>query len=379
MGFLLKKGFKSLKVPNHEYEKLESIWPKFLVDSSLIPSEKVIKKVQDVNIYIEYGLHTEFQLNAPPSANKELLKEGNPFGWYVICNDRVIEVAVKEGVDYGWKKAWHNEYNGFVGYIRFHSKSVGSLPWDSTKTRIVTDDLIFLGLKDTLQKMALNFRRAKKSVLVGSKEISSGKEDSKTSLAASVTSPASTSPTRSNGKDRYQQGNIGSSSSLNGTSSNSNKRGKNDPGKRQYITQGDYRIPLKNKNLKRVYQELTSLNVEDKTLAVALLARVFLENLYISYFEHRFGTPPSPKLQTHQVMEKIINDLQSDKTVVLSKDEKRALVALNSIKSNVHSPLSPKTLGANAHLAMYPKASELKIEWDNIDSIVAYFAEKMYG
>lgn len=371
-GIFIGKGLEiSLKVQDSEPERLKSRWPQFHVDHPLLPAEKIFKQYQDVNIYVEYGLHTDYKLSAEYGVNNPLLKSGSPFGWYVICNDRVIEMAVREGEDYGWKKAWHNEYNGFVGYIRFHSKSVGALPWDSTKTRIVTDDLIFLGLKDILNQMTLNYRRAKKSAINSSGETPVRKNHSK----SSVDSPA---PNINVPSTKFNSGNTGQRGKAE-HSSNSNRRGKNDPGKRPYITQGDYRIPLKNKHLKRVYKELTSLNVEDKTLAVALLARVFLENLYISYFEHRFGNPPSPKLQTHQVMEKIITDLQSDETAVLSKDEKRALGALNSIKSNGHSPLSPKTLGANAHLAMYPKASELKIEWDNIDPIVAYFAEKMYG
>ncbi|WP_318959427.1 ATP-binding protein [Lishizhenia sp.] len=372
-GIFIGKGFSiKLKVQDSEYEKLESRWPKFHINHPYMPSEKVIKQFQDVSIYIEYGLHTDFKLNAEFGINNAMLKDGNPFGWYVVCNDRVIEIAVREGEDYGWKKAWHNEYNGFVGYIRFHSKSVGSLPWDSTKTRIVTDDLIFLGLKDTLGQMALNYRRLKKFALKSTKEAQLNKESLEATANDSSAGNSSIPPATSNSISNTPKGGMEYTST-------SNKRGRNDPEKRQYITHGDYRVPLKNKNMKRVYLELTSLNVEDKTLAVALLARVFLENLYISYYEHRFGNPPSPKLQTHQVMERIITDLQSDETVVFSKDEKRALTALNSIKSNEHSPLSPKTLGANAHLAMYPKARELKIEWDNIDPIVAYFAEKLYG
>ena len=46
---------------------------------------------------------------------------------------------------------------------------------------------------------------------------------------------------------------------------------------------------------------------------------------------------------------------------------------------NPHGPLSPKMLGANAHLASYPIGRNLKIEWDNIDAIIAYFAENMYN
>lgn len=57
----------------------------------------------------------------------------------------------------------------------------------------------------------------------------------------------------------------------------------------------------------------------------------------------------------------------------------KTLKALINLGSNPHSPLSPKTLGANAHLAFYPKATELKIEWDNIDAIIAFMAEDMYN
>lgn len=174
-GLFIDKGLVvKLKLHGHRVKKLKSNWPKFHKEHPQVPPDKWHKKAHGVDVYIEYGLHTDFVLKANYGVNNPLLKDGNPFGWYVICNDRVIEMAIREGLDYGWKKAWHNEYNGFVGYIRFNSKSVELLPWDSTKTKIITDDLIFLELQDKLSEMALEFRRVKKNALKNEGDESEG-------------------------------------------------------------------------------------------------------------------------------------------------------------------------------------------------------------
>ena len=87
--------------------------------------------------------------------NNHLSKE---FGWSVICNDRVIEFAKREGEEFGWKNNWHSEYNGFVGYIRFYSQDVSKLPWDSTKTKIQSDSIIFLNIQPIIIDYSLLFR-----------------------------------------------------------------------------------------------------------------------------------------------------------------------------------------------------------------------------
>ncbi|GAB3418445.1 hypothetical protein GCM10027361_34490 [Erwinia aphidicola] len=113
-----------------------------------------------VNVFIEYGLHKNYNVGGGYGVND--LANISEFGWYVICNDRVIEIAKRDGSDYGWSRNWHNEYNGFIGLIRFNCQDVSLLPWDSTKTKITTDSLVFLEIKNSLAEMALKFRSDKK-------------------------------------------------------------------------------------------------------------------------------------------------------------------------------------------------------------------------
>jgi hypothetical protein len=58
------------------------------------------------------------------------------FGWFVLCNDRVILAADKSNRTVwgdGDFPAWHYQYNGFVGMVLFNSKDPNLLPWRTTK------------------------------------------------------------------------------------------------------------------------------------------------------------------------------------------------------------------------------------------------------
>jgi hypothetical protein len=58
------------------------------------------------------------------------------FGWFVICNDRVVVSADKTDKtiwgDDGYK-LWHPQYNGFAGFAFFESDDQRKLPWTTTK------------------------------------------------------------------------------------------------------------------------------------------------------------------------------------------------------------------------------------------------------
>ncbi|HFW4212126.1 TPA: hypothetical protein ACIBOM_005317, partial [Salmonella enterica subsp. enterica serovar Reading] len=73
----------------------------------------------------------------------------------------------------------------------------------------------------------------------------------------------------------------------------------------------------------------------------------------------------------HIVMEKIITKIESEKSS-LTKHEKKALEALKRVKTDTTNPLSPKTLGANAHAGFYPDPTALKVHWDNISHILLF-------
>jgi hypothetical protein len=61
------------------------------------------------------------------------------YGWFVVCNDRIVLAADKSGStiwgDDGYR-VWHPQYNGFAGFLFFNSKNQASLPWTTTKREV---------------------------------------------------------------------------------------------------------------------------------------------------------------------------------------------------------------------------------------------------
>lgn len=163
----IKKGLLIELIANtNKYPKIEPFLPDLREDKH-IQIQRWHETVEGVDVSIECGLHKDFVIRAGFSgANKSITED---YGWYFICNDRVIQSCVTEGLEYGWTGKWHGEYYGFVGRVRFDCQDVESLPWDTTKTRIITDDLVFLEVRDRLESFANKFKAQKKVALNKSK------------------------------------------------------------------------------------------------------------------------------------------------------------------------------------------------------------------
>jgi hypothetical protein len=100
--------------------------------------------------YREDGISVELiaGMAAPPpddpSAQTKVPTE--MFGWYVLCNDRVVIAADKTSRTvwgHGDFNTWHPQYNGFLGIISFHSKDPNKLPWTTTKRAIDLNDPMY--------------------------------------------------------------------------------------------------------------------------------------------------------------------------------------------------------------------------------------------
>lgn len=80
-------------------------------------------------------------------------------GWYVFCNDRLIEGASQSTMT-GWGvdgvRSYHADFAYFRGVIEFHSIDGAKLPWNTTKTGIDTDNPIYRSAK---VKMKLAMRK----------------------------------------------------------------------------------------------------------------------------------------------------------------------------------------------------------------------------
>lgn len=68
------------------------------------------------------------------------------WGWFVICNDRVVIAGDKSGRTVwgdGSFNEWHPQYNGFVGFVSFRSTDPAKLPWITTKRDIDQQSLLY--------------------------------------------------------------------------------------------------------------------------------------------------------------------------------------------------------------------------------------------
>ena len=154
-------------------------------------------------------------------------------------------------------------------------------------------------------------------------------------------------------------------------------RGPNHPNTRRYAISNKSNIIIHDPILRRILEEIKSIPVDDYPLAAVCVTRVFLENIYKLFHEKVYGHYPSDNTQTHVIIQKIIQYIEKDDAVVLSRQERNALTALKQIANNTAKLLSPKSLGANAHGAIYPNSTEIKTEWDNIEKIVEYMTNKL--
>lgn len=107
----------------------------------LVTSDQVVPAVEKygddgVSVRILVGLVDELSDDIPDELRP---KEVERYGWFVICNDRVVLAADKtERTVWGDDgfKTWHPQYNGFGGFIFFSSDDQSKLPWTTTKREL---------------------------------------------------------------------------------------------------------------------------------------------------------------------------------------------------------------------------------------------------
>lgn len=83
----------------------------------------------------------------PESSDPSEDDEGDRrFGWYVICNGRIVLAADKTTVA-GWGSEdwpqWHRQYSGFIGIILFTAANAAALPLTTTKRSVDTSSEVY--------------------------------------------------------------------------------------------------------------------------------------------------------------------------------------------------------------------------------------------
>lgn len=112
-----------------------------------------------VSIRIEAGEHKDHRFTGERDwdrkRNNAIARE---FGWNIICNDRMIVISDQSTLT-GWPQAWHNEYNGFVGYVYFNADDPQLLPWTTKKSGIDPNHPVFAETLKEMRRIAAGWRK----------------------------------------------------------------------------------------------------------------------------------------------------------------------------------------------------------------------------
>lgn len=151
-----------------------------------VKAKKWHNKINGVDVFVRSGMHAKYrhtkEADYDRSTNSSLTDE---FGWYIVCNDRTIEVASKEK-ELGFSTYWHPEYNGFLGWVHFVANDPSKLPWDTKKSEIDSNSDIFLAVRAKLEEFSDDFRTENRQSRK-SKKTSSKKTSKKNSSKKSAT------------------------------------------------------------------------------------------------------------------------------------------------------------------------------------------------
>lgn len=131
------------------------------------------------------------------------------------------------------------------------------------------------------------------------------------------------------------------------------------PDKRPRVVPGDFRAAIKERVLKRVFEELRSIDPDQFSFSAAYLLRAFVEQTATLYAKkHALGHQGD----LHVVIGRCVTKLQADGA------PPRVCKPLNEMSSDKHSRLSPDGLGAWVHGSVIPTGAELKRRWDAIEA-----------
>jgi hypothetical protein len=115
---------------------------------------------------------------APPPESSEPDDEDDGdkrFGWYVVCNGRIVLAADKTTVS-GWGTddwpQWHRQYSGFVGIILFNAANAAALPLTTTKRSVDTSSEIYRRARPRMREVTkswIGYTNSRKQALEDAK------------------------------------------------------------------------------------------------------------------------------------------------------------------------------------------------------------------
>jgi hypothetical protein len=130
-------------------EKLSGLRPTLMQGPNFAPIRKSFLVTTDdgsVSVELIAGIvrsdRREASLN---EGNAENFLSTSEAGWWVFCNNRLLLVADKSS-ETGWGKGaatYHPQYRLFRGYVYMSSLDTRLLPWNTTKTGVDSDSVVW--------------------------------------------------------------------------------------------------------------------------------------------------------------------------------------------------------------------------------------------
>jgi Histidine kinase-, DNA gyrase B-, and HSP90-like ATPase len=115
---------------------------------------------------------------APPDGAEpeDLVDRDRRYGWYVVCNGRVVLAADRTAIS-GWGTddwpQWHPQYAGFIGIILFSSVNAVALPLTTTKRNIDDSSEVYRRARPRMRELTrkwIDYTNARKLALEEAKQ-----------------------------------------------------------------------------------------------------------------------------------------------------------------------------------------------------------------
>lgn len=144
------------------------------------------------------------------------------------------------------------------------------------------------------------------------------------------------------------------------------ERNSRSPSARAHVVPSTFKAKLRNKVLKRVFDELRDIDLKFN-FASAYLFRAFLEQLV-----HQYATDNnlSKGGELHQVINRCVEHMEKSQDLIDQLTERKLnnlLKPWRVMVSDRDSRLSPETIGAWVHGSIIPTSAEIKSRWDTLE------------
>lgn len=114
----------------------------------------------------------------PDTSDPDVEDEGEKrFGWYIVCNGRIVLAADKTAVS-GWGSEdwpqWHRQYSGFIGIILFTAANAADLPLTTTKRSVDTSSEVYRRARPKMREVTrswIDYTNSRKQSLEEAKRI----------------------------------------------------------------------------------------------------------------------------------------------------------------------------------------------------------------